>query len=246
MAWYSTQRTCPNGHRFVKTSDCPTCPQCEADRAPKNGWLAKLVAPARRALEQAGISTLEELAQRSEKDLLALHGFGKASLPFLRKALNDAGLQFTTKIKTMRDTTEKPTNTDAYLKQLPTDQRKALETLRKQILATAPACTEHFGYGLPGFKYNSHPMLYLGAAKKHVALYGSVPSGFKDRLKEFTVSKGTIQFTPEKPLPAALVKDIVKMKMAEIEVRWPMVVKKNATKKTSAKKALSKKATKKK
>lgn len=121
----------------------------------------------------------------------------------------------------MRDLPKKSTNTDDYLALLPAAQQKALQTLRKQILAAAPDCTEHFGYGLPGFKYNGHPMLYLGAAKNHVALYGSVPVGFKDRLKDFTVSKGTIQFTPEKPLPAALVKDIVKMKMAEIVVRWP-------------------------
>lgn len=121
----------------------------------------------------------------------------------------------------MRDLPKKATNTDDYLAQLPAAQQKALQTLRKQILAAAPGSEEHFGYGLPGFKYNGHPMLYLGAAKNHVALYGSVPVGFKDRLKDFTVSKGTIQFTPEKPLPAALVKDIVKMKMAEIEVRWP-------------------------
>ena len=111
--------------------------------------------------------------------------------------------------------------TDAYLAQLPAAQEKALQTLRKQILTAAPGAEEHFGYGLPGFKYNGHPMLYFGAAKNHVALYGSVPVGFKDRLKDFTVSKGTIQFTPEKPLPATLVKEIVKMKMAEIEVRWP-------------------------
>ena len=214
-------RTCPNGHRFIKSSDCPTCPQCEAALAPTDGWMAKLAAPARRALERAGISMLGELADHSEKELLALHGFGPATLPVLRKALKSAGLQFTNTTTKMRDQPVKPTNTDEYLNQLPADKRKALATLRKQILAAAPGAEEHFGYGLPGFKHNGHPMLYLGAAKNHVALYGSVPVGFKDRLKDFTVSKGTIQFTPEKPLPAALVKDIVKMKMAEIEVRWP-------------------------
>ena len=128
------------------------------------------------------------------------------------------------------------TNTGDYLKALPKDQRDALEKLRKQILTAAPGAEEHFGYGLPAFKYNGHPLVYMGAAKNHVALYGSVPLGFKDRLKEFTVSKGTIQFTPEKPLPAALVKDIVKAKVAEIEVRWPVKVKKvAATKKVNKK-----------
>ena len=127
-------------------------------------------------------------------------------------------------------------NTDDYLKALPAEQRMALEKLRKQILAAAPGAEEHFGYGLPGFTYNSHPLVYMGAAKNHVALYGSVPVGFKERLKDFTVSKGTIQFTPLKPLPAALVKDIVKAKVAEIEVRWPVKEKKGRAKETIKKK----------
>jgi uncharacterized protein YdhG (YjbR/CyaY superfamily) len=110
-----------------------------------------------------------------------------------------------------------------------------LQTLRKRILAAAPDAEEHFGYGMPGFKHNGHPMLYLGAAKNHVALYGSVPVEYKDQLKDFTVSKGAIQFTPEKPLPVALVKDIVKAKVAEIEVRWPVKVRKPAPKKVAKK-----------
>jgi len=197
--------------------------------------MAKLSAPARRALEHAGISTLRELAERSEKQLLALHGFGQATLPVLRRELKAVGLQFTTTPKTMRDLPKKPTNTDEYLTQLPPDQRKALQTLRKRILAAAPGAEEHFGYGLPGFKHNGHPMLYLGAAKNHVALYGSVPVEYKDRLKDFTVSKGAIQFTPQKPLPVALVKDIVKAKVAEIEVRWPVKARKPAPKKVAKK-----------
>ncbi len=132
------------------------------------------------------------------------------------------------------------TNTNDYLKALPKTQRDSLEKLRKQILAAAPGAEEHFGYGLPAFKYNGHPLVYMGAAKNHVALYGSVPVGFKDRLKDFIVSKGTIQFTPEKPLPAALVKDIVKAKVAEIDVRWPIKVKTTAAKKVAKKTAKKK------
>lgn len=246
MARTGTPRTCPKGHVYVKTSDCPTCPQCEAARAPHDGWMAKLAAPARRALERARINSLKELAYRSEQDLLALHGFGPATLPILRNELRTVGLQFSERTtKTMRDLPQKPTNTDEYLMQLPVDQRKALETLRQRILAAVPGAEEHFGYGLPGFKHNGHPMLYLGAAKNHCALYGSVPVGFKDRLKDFTVSKGTIQFTPEKPLPAALVKDIVKMKCAEIDVRWPVKVKKTAAKKAVGKRPGNKTAKKK-
>lgn len=118
----------------------------------------------------------------------------------------------------------RPSGTDPiadYLDALPKDHRDALQKLRKQILAAAPDAEEHFGYGMPAFKYNGHPMLYIGAAKNHCALYGSVPAGFKEALKDFTMSKGAIQFQPAKPIPAALVKAIVQAKVAEMEVRWP-------------------------
>ena len=132
----------------------------------------------------------------------------------------------------MRNLSKKPTNTKEYLAQLPAEQQKALQALREQIMAAAPKAVEYFGYGLPGFKYNDHPLMYMGAAKKHVALYGMIPPGFTERLKDFTVSKGTIQFTPEKPLPHAIVKAIVKAKMDEIELRWPAGSKKAAAKKS--------------
>ena len=124
-------------------------------------------------------------------------------------------------------------NTSDYLKALPVDQRTALEKLRKQIFAAAPGAIGHFGYGLPGFKLNGHPLLYMGATKDHCALYGSVPRGFGDRLKGFGVSKGTIRFAPDKPLPAALVKAIVKAKAAENRSRWPVTANKSAIKSIS-------------
>jgi len=118
-------------------------------------------------------------------------------------------------------------NTDEYLMQLPNDQAKALQKLRKQILAAVPKCEEYFGYGLPGFKYNGHPLVYMGAAKKHCALYASLPKGFDEQLKDFERSKGTVKFTPEKPIPASVVKTIVKAKVSEVEERWGTGIKKN-------------------
>jgi DNA-directed RNA polymerase alpha subunit len=87
-------KTCKKGHRYNKTSDCPTCPICEAERKPETGFLSKLAAPARRALEREGILTHEKLATFSEKEILALHGFGKSSLPILKKALREKKLDF--------------------------------------------------------------------------------------------------------------------------------------------------------
>lgn len=91
------QRTCPNGHKYFKSSDCPTCPQCEAERKPGDGFMSVLSAPARRALENAGILTIEQLAGCTRKELLSLHGFGPSAIPKLEAELSKQGLSFTNK-----------------------------------------------------------------------------------------------------------------------------------------------------
>jgi predicted RecB family nuclease len=87
-------KTCKNGHSFSKSSDCPTCPICEEARKSKDGFLSTLAAPARRALENNGITTLEQLAQYSEKQILSFHGMGKSSIPKLQQLLADHQLSF--------------------------------------------------------------------------------------------------------------------------------------------------------
>ncbi len=87
-------KTCPEGHKFYKTSDCPSCPVCEEQKKPKGGFLSTLAAPARRALENNGIKTLKQLAKFSEVDILKLHGVGPGSIPKLRDALQAEGLAF--------------------------------------------------------------------------------------------------------------------------------------------------------
>ncbi|MES1046643.1 hypothetical protein FOA22_19470 [Heyndrickxia oleronia] len=89
-----TLRTCKNGHQYYKSSDCPTCPICEKERGTINGFLTSLSAPARRALETNGITTLQKLSTYSEKDILQFHGMGPASMPKLRAALKEKGLSF--------------------------------------------------------------------------------------------------------------------------------------------------------
>ncbi len=89
-----TLRTCKNGHQYYKSSDCPTCPVCEAERKPDSGFLAELSAPARRALEGAGIDTLKKLSVKSKKEILNLHGMGPASIPKLEQALKSQRLSF--------------------------------------------------------------------------------------------------------------------------------------------------------
>ena len=88
------KRICSNGHIYYKSSDCPTCPVCEAKRKPAEGFLSVLAAPARRALENNGIGTLKDLSKYSEEEILKFHGMGPGSIPKLRKALKEKGLAF--------------------------------------------------------------------------------------------------------------------------------------------------------
>ena len=87
-------KTCPNGHKYHKSSDCPSCPICEAERKPRDGFMALLGAPARRAMESHNINSLEQLAGYSEQEILQFHGVGKSSIPKLKQALLAAGLDF--------------------------------------------------------------------------------------------------------------------------------------------------------
>lgn len=87
-------KTCEKGHQFYKSSDCLTCPICENVKAALGYFLDNLAAPARRALEHQNITTLEKLAEFTEREILQLHGMGKSSIPKLKLALTEKHLTF--------------------------------------------------------------------------------------------------------------------------------------------------------
>nr|WP_315154041.1 hypothetical protein [uncultured Flavobacterium sp.] len=95
MTNIKTLRTCKKGHPFYKNSDCPVCPVCEEERKSENELFSSLSAPARRALENKGIFTLQELSQFSEKEILQLHGIGRTAIPKLLILLETMKLKFT-------------------------------------------------------------------------------------------------------------------------------------------------------
>lgn len=88
------RKVCAQGHVFYKSSDCPTCPTCEAAKRPAGGFLSELAAPARRALQGAGLTTLAKLSRKSEAEVGELHGMGPNALGKLRASLKEAGLSF--------------------------------------------------------------------------------------------------------------------------------------------------------
>ena len=94
MTAEKSARVCGNGHTYYKSSECPSCPTCDKENKPKSGFLSKLSSPARNALIQAGIDTLEELSKYTEKEILKIHGIGSASLPTMRTLLEEERLLF--------------------------------------------------------------------------------------------------------------------------------------------------------
>jgi uncharacterized protein YdhG (YjbR/CyaY superfamily) len=111
----------------------------------------------------------------------------------------------------------KPRTIDEYLAALSDDQRAALEKLRKTIRAAAPKAEECISYQLAAFRQNGM-LVAFGATEKHCAFYlmsSSTVAAHKDELKDYDTSKGTIRFRADKPLPAALVRKLVKARIAE-------------------------------
>lgn len=112
-----------------------------------------------------------------------------------------------------------PKNIDEYIDGFPKDTQNMLKQIRQTIKATVPQAEETISYGMPTFKLSGHYLIYFAGYKKHIGLY-PVPANNKTFEKDFsaykTSGKGTIQFPLDKPLPTALIKKIVKFRIAEV------------------------------
>ena len=111
----------------------------------------------------------------------------------------------------------KPQDIDEYLSRLSEDKRAALQKLRSTIRSAAPKAEECISYGIPAFRLNGM-LVGLGATSKHCAFYlmsANTVAAYATELDEYDTSKGTIRFSPDAPLPAALVKKLVKARIAE-------------------------------
>lgn len=105
---------------------------------------------------------------------------------------------------------------DAYLARVREPARSTLQRIRAAIRSAVPTgTTEGISYGIPSFKYDG-PLIWFAAFSKHCSLFptAAVIAQFKDELRGYSLSKGTIQFPIDKPLPSALVKKIVRARMA--------------------------------
>src|SRR6266481_3289777 len=112
-----------------------------------------------------------------------------------------------------------PKNVDEYLARVPEPARSTLMKVRAAIRSAMPTeTTEAISYGMPVFKYQGS-LLWFAAFSDHCSLFTSpgVIAAFKDELKDFQTSKGTIRFPSDKPMSTALVKKLVKARIAENE-----------------------------
>ena len=134
---------------------------------------------------------------------------------------------------------------EEYLANIPPPARKALQQLRATIRSAAPReATEEISYGIPSFRHQG-ALVYYAAFAKHCSFFPaslSLLGEFKTELKDFEVSKGTIHFSPQKPLPAALIKKIVRGRVAQNENKAALKGKPKAAQKKQRSKSKSKKS----
>jgi len=112
----------------------------------------------------------------------------------------------------------KPIDHDEYLSRLPEDKRAALQRLREQVLKAAPAAEECVAWQMPSFRVDGRLLVSYAAARNHCSLYPMSSDLMEEMAAELAArdtSKGTIRFQPDEPLPAALVRRIVKARLAE-------------------------------
>jgi uncharacterized protein YdhG (YjbR/CyaY superfamily) len=116
----------------------------------------------------------------------------------------------------------KPQTIGEYLAPLSAEKRAALERLREAIKSAAPGAEECISYGVPGFRLDGRLLASFGAATKHCAFYpGAFPvKAHAKELKGYDTGKGTIRFHPDAPLPAALVRRLVKTRVAEYAAKF--------------------------
>ncbi len=114
----------------------------------------------------------------------------------------------------------RPATVDEYLASLDDDKRAALERLRGIIRAAAPRAEECISYQLPAFRLDGRMLVWFGAGTNHCAFYpGGIVQPYASELKGFETSKGTVRFQPEHPLPATLVRKLVKARIAQNAAR---------------------------
>ena len=182
----------------------------------------KLGAPARRALSAAGYTRLDQLAQVSERDLKKLHGMGPSAITALREALQKRGLSFHPGDPApghVEGAAESSDEIDEYLHGVEEPGRSTLQALRRTILQIVPDAEEVISYRVPAFRVGSETVAGFAAFKNHLSYLpfsGSVLSQLAEELDGYAMTKSSLHFPVDRPLPRALVKKLIKVRLAQV------------------------------
>lgn len=109
---------------------------------------------------------------------------------------------------------------DAYLAALPDVQRTQLEALRRRVAALVPHSTETISYAMPTVRLGTRFLLSYAGWKRHSSIYpmrDDVLARHANLLRGYTTTKGSLHFSPEQPLPDAVLEDLVRTRVAEVE-----------------------------
>jgi uncharacterized protein YdhG (YjbR/CyaY superfamily) len=182
----------------------------------------KLSAPARRALSAAGYTRLDQLAHVSESDLTKLHGMGPTAIAALREALHERGLSFHAGVPAsghLHGVAGPPGEVDEYLRGVEEPGRSTLQALRRTILEIVPDAEQVISYRVPAFRARGETVAGFAAFRNHLSYLpfsGSVLSQLADELDGYATTKSSLHFPVDRPLPKALVKKLIAVRLAQV------------------------------
>ncbi len=211
--------------RSKPATETPT--KSTAKRTP----LPKVSQPALRALASAGYDQLEQLAGASEASLLQLHGLGPNAIAKLREALSEIGLSLAVPPSPATITLSQGANDnsrgekaksqqtneiDDYISKCPAEVQKVLRQVRETIREAAPNANEVISYGMPAFRQHGI-LVYFAAWKKHIGFYPPISgdAAIEKAIAKYAGPKGNLQFPLDAPIPYALIKRIVKLRVKQ-------------------------------
>jgi uncharacterized protein YdhG (YjbR/CyaY superfamily) len=179
-----------------------------------------LAQPAMRALADAGIEHLEQVASLTEEDVRKLHGVGANALKKLDAALTALGLHFAAK---------EATAIDGYISQFSAEVQAVLEKVRDTIRGAAPDATEVISYQMPAFKQQGI-LVHFAAWKNHIGLYPPISGdkALEKAVAPYAGPKGNLQFPLDEPMPLDLIDRIVKLRVKQDTEKAAMKARKKA------------------
>lgn len=172
--------------------------------------MIQLSAPARRALESAGLQTIEQAAGRTRYEIEQLHGIGKTAMTALDRALALEGLNYATEAENAA--------VSSYIEAADPQVRPRLDALRALIRGCIPQARETMSYGMPTY-YLKENVIHFAAHKNHIGIYPTpqITAELIPEIKNYRHSKGALQLPHDQLLPEGLIKAIIARRLEQIQ-----------------------------